>query len=109
MIIEIAVTIFALIVFVTMSTLGSVLLVRFFMTKADTAARTFAAAFFGPGILLFPVIGLALVGDGDDVFAGVIGLAILLLLFFAVIGYPTAHFATRKLDRLTKFNPETFE
>jgi len=91
-----------------MGTLGAVLLVRFVMTKSSTGTRTFAAAAIGPGFILFPAIGFVSYNDGG-VFDGIVSLVIVFLLLFALIGYPISHFATRRLDKLTQINADTFK
>ncbi len=106
--VEVSASIAMVVIIVAMSTLGAVLLVRFFMTRADTATRTFAAAFLGPMLVLLPVIAF-MSASGDDVLVGLVGLAFVVVTLFAIIGYPISHFATRRLDKLTEFRADIFE
>ncbi|MEM9500468.1 MAG: hypothetical protein AAF941_01360 [Pseudomonadota bacterium] len=106
--VEAGTTIFALALVMTMATLGAVLLMRFFMKKADTSTRTFMAALLGPGLVLLPVSAFVFLADQGGI-EGILGIFIILLLLFAMIGYPVSHFATRRLDKLTRFNADTFK
>lgn len=106
--IEATTTIFAAIVIIAMATLGAVLLIRFFMTKADTATRTITAALLGPLLVLLPFFIVLIITEGDGI-AGLIGMSVIVLLLFAFIGYPVSYFATRRLDRLTEFKADIFE
>lgn len=106
--IEVGISVFALSVILAMATLGAVLLVRFFMNSADVGTRTFAAAFLGPALVLLPVSAFIFLAD-DDVIESIIGIAVILMLLFAIVGYPISHFATRRLDKLTRFDADTFK
>ena len=97
----------ALIIFV-MATLGCVLLVAFTMRKASARARITVAALSGPGLMIAPVMLLA-AADGSSGAATVLGFAIIGLIACAGIGWPVAHVATRRLDRLIQFDVDTFE
>lgn len=106
--IEATTTIFAAIIIIAMATLGAVLLVRFFMTKADTATRTVTAALLGPLLVLLPFFIVLIITEGDGI-AGLIGISVIVLLLFVFIGYPVSHFATRRLDKLIEFTADIFE
>ncbi len=106
--IEATTTIFAATIIIAMATLGAVLLVRFFMTKADTATRTVTAALLGPLLVLLPFFIVLIITEGDGI-AGLIGISVIVLLLFVFIGYPVSHFATRRLDKLTEFTADIFE
>lgn len=100
---------FLFIVILFMVTLGAVLLARFVMRGSDRSARTMAAAIGGPLTLVLPVYALVL-AEGDsrsNVDAG-IGFIVLTVLL-CLVGWPVAHFATRRLDKLTRFDPQVFE
>ena len=100
--------IFAFIGFVvlSLSTLGFVLLVAFFLQKRGFSTRVLLAAVLGPGMLIMPISLLAM-GEGN--FEASMGLLILVALACLFVGWPVAHLATRRLDRLIKFDIGTFE
>jgi len=92
-----------------MATLGAVLLARFVLGPGNRTGRVAAAALGGPVTVILPVFAIALSDQGARsalefamVFAG-------LLVVFCAVGYPVAYFATRRLDRLTRFDPHIFE
>jgi predicted permease len=92
-----------------MVTLGAVLLARFILGGSSGSARIVAAAFGGPMTMVLPVFAVVL-SEGFSRFDGELWAVLFLLLFvFCAIGWPVAHFATRRLDRLTRFNPQVFE
>lgn len=92
-----------------MATLGAVLLARFVLGPGNGTGRVFAAALGGPVTVILPVVGIALADSGvRSPLEFAIGSAAILMGFFAV-SYPVAHFATRRLDRLTGFDPQVFE
>lgn len=102
----------ALVLFVLlliMVTLGAVLLARFVLGGSGSSARIVAAAFGGPMTLVLPVFA-AVLSEGFSRSDGDLWVVLFLLLFlFCAIGWPVAHFATRRLDRLTRFDPKVFE
>ena len=106
--IELATILLVLTVFSVMTTLGSVLLVRFVIPGAAKGKRVFAAAFLGPASVLLPILTFALI-DETSVLVTVSGFILVLLGAGVAIGWPVAHLATRRLDRLTRFDVETFE
>ena len=106
--IELATIFLVLTVFTVMTTLGSVLLARFFIPGASGRIRVFAAAFLGPASVLLPILVFALI-DETSVIVTVSGFILVLLGAGVAIGWPVAHFATRRLDRLTQFDAETFK
>ena len=91
-----------------MSTLGSVLLVAFFMAKAALRTRITAAAIAGPSVTLVPIMLLTAL-DGPSGLSAFLGFSIITLVACAAIGWPVAHFATKRLDRMIQFDVETFE
>ncbi|MEQ5786429.1 hypothetical protein J3454_00830 [Erythrobacter sp. NFXS35] len=90
-----------------MVTLGAVLVARFVLGGSGSSARIVAAAFSGPMTLALPVFA-AVLSEGFS--WSELGVVLFLLAFlFCAIGWPVAHFATRRLDRLTQFDPRVFE
>lgn len=96
-------------IILVMVTLGAVLVARFGMGAGNTSLRVLAAALGGPLVIVMPSLGLTFVDQAADVTPVVIGFGILLVIAFGAIGWPVAHFSTRRLDRLTRFNPQVFE
>jgi hypothetical protein len=98
-----------LLVVLVMATLGAVLLVRFLLGGRSHSTRVLAAASAGPMTIVLPFLGVA-IADIALVDPGtLVGFAILFLMCVGAIGWPVAHFATRRLDRLTRFDPQVFE
>lgn len=91
-----------------LATFGAVLLARFLLPKVALASRVFVAAVGGPGGLLGPVMLISTL-NGDDWQVG--GLAIVVAVGAAslVIGWPVAHRATRRLERLTRPDGSIFD
>lgn len=89
------------------TTLGCVLLTKLFADKVSRGGRTVIAALSGCLVVIFPLILVAFMENsqmGGEAFA-----AIGMVLFFCmVVAWLPAHFATRRLDRLTEFDIETF-
>jgi hypothetical protein len=100
---------FLFVIILVMMTLGSVLLVRFFMPGAGGPRRVFAAALCGPLALILPALVMVTIAEGTFEVEQVVAFAMSLLVLFGIIGWPVAHFATRRLDRLTQFDPQVFE
>ena len=102
----------ALVLFVIlliMVTLGAVLMVRFVLGGSGSSVRIVAAAFGGPMTLVLPVFAVFL-SEGFSRSDDELWVALFLLLFlFCAIGWPVAHFATRRLDQLNRFDPQVFE
>ncbi len=106
---EIASVILFFVAVLAMSTLGAVLLTRFFLSKLNRAGRIFTAAIGGPAMILWPMFLLIVAERGDDILIGFLGVGALVAGGSLIIGWPIAHFATKRLDQLTHFNLETFE
>ena len=92
-----------------MSTLGCVLLVGFFLSKLSRGIRILLATLSGPGVIILPIMLLALSDGGGDGFAASLGFSVLGAIVCAFIAWPVAHLATRRLDRMTQFDVGTFE
>lgn len=107
-----AVAIFAIafttIIFI-MATLGAVLLAWLALDRAAQSRRVFAAALGGPLTIILPGFAIIFTGQGFVPTEQFFGLALLGAFAFGAIGWPVAHFATQRLDRLTRFNPQVFE
>lgn len=92
-----------------MMTLGAVLLAGLLIGGTSSARRIALAAIGAPLVLLLPVFAVTLsetgARTGTEMGAGFV----ILLGVFGVIAWPVAHFATRRLDRLTQFDPSVFE
>lgn len=97
------------ILLLVMVTLGAVLVARFALGGWDSSARIVAAAFVGPLTLVLPVFAVVL-SEGLSRPDGELWAVLFVLLFlFCAICWPVSHFATRRLDRLTRFDPQVFE
>lgn len=96
-------------IILVMATLGAVLIARFLMGGERQSLRIFAAALGGPLSLIMPLFLLGYAGQGVFQIGQLIGVGVLLLFIFGAVGWPIAHFATRRLDRLTQFDPSVFE
>jgi hypothetical protein len=92
-----------------MATLGAVLLARLVLGGQDSARRVLAAALGGPLSLILPIVLIVLFDSGRADSSAMIGFAILTVFALGAIGWPVAHFATRRLDRVTAFDPTVFE
>lgn len=92
-----------------MVTLGAVLLARFILGGAEPSRRVLAATLGGPLAVLLPIYGVVAAGQGIVPTEQLTGFVIVLVIAFGTVGWPVAHFATRRLDRLTRFDPQVFE
>lgn len=108
MVVAVFVLAFAVIILVLV-TLGAVLVARFVIGAGNTSRRVLAAAIGGPLAVVVPMAGIALFDQAADGSLAMIGFGILLVIAFGAIGWPVAHFATRRLDRLTQFDAKFFE
>jgi type IV secretory pathway TrbD component len=96
-------------IILVMATLGAVLVVRFAIGGADRSRRVVAAALGGPLTVILPTFVVVIFAEGAASSTEFIGFGVLLLVTFGVIGWPVAHFSTRRLDRLTRFDPQVFD
>lgn len=103
------VSIVLFILILAMMTLGAVLLTKFLAVRLSRSARIAIAAIVGPASLLVPVFSIGLFEGESDYLAIFLGITIGGVLLFGLISFPVALFATRRLDRLTQFDLETFE
>lgn len=101
---------FALVVVIlVMATLGAVLLVRFVLGSGNRGGRVIAAALGGPMIVILPIFLLGWSNDPGRSAVDLVAVFVILLVALVSLGWPVAHFATRRLDRLTGFDPKVFE
>lgn len=89
------------------ATLGMVLLVSLFAGGQPRGRRVLLAALGGPGSLFLLMAPFALLDS--PVWEVFVGIVVIVLFSSAIIGWPIAYFATRRLDRLTRFDPSTFD
>ena len=94
---------------IAMSTLGSVLLLRFILGDWSRGRRVLLATLMGPGLMLIPFSLVALFDGGAGGFAAFFGISVMGMAMCGIISWPVAHFSTKKLDRLTVFDVETFQ
>ena len=78
-------------------------------SKWRRGLRILAATLLGPGLMLVPLSLVALFDGSPDALAGFLGIGIIGMLICGIVSWPVAHLATKKLDRLTVFDIETFE
>jgi len=97
------------VVILVMATLGAVLLVRFVLGSGNRAGRVIVAALGGPMILILPIFMLAWSDNPGRSAVDLVAIFLLLLVALGGVGWPVAHFATRRFDRLTAFDPQVFE
>ena len=102
----IAIVLFVL--FIQMVTLGAVLLTWFVLGRQSRARRVFVAVMCGPLAMIVPTFALIYSEQGNFDPEQFVGIG-LLLAIGAMVAWPVAHFATRRLDRLTQFDPQVFE
>lgn len=96
----------ALILIVT--TLGCVLLTRFWVPKLSRRTRTLMAALGGPILFLLPLIVVWLLDETFADLGAVFTALIVALIALFIVAWLPARFATLRLDRLTQFDVETF-
>ena len=88
-------------------TLAAVLLAALFAGNHSIGRKAAIAALGGPGTLFGP-LALFVFLEGSALVALIVvtGAAVLTIV---MIGWPVAYFATRRLDRLTRFDSSTFD
>ena len=96
-------------VILVMTTLGAVLLARFLLGPGKPARRIAAAAFGSPVTLLALTFAMSFADDRTRTVPEVGAAFVVLAGLFSFVAWPVAHFATRGLDRLTRFDPSVFE
>lgn len=95
-------------IFFVLMTLGTVLLVKFFLARLTRSSRVLVASVLAPLSLMIPASLISL-AEGDASIADV--LIVLIVgggVLAVIVCWPIAHFATKRLDRLTEFDIETF-
>lgn len=90
------------------ATLGCVLLTKLWLGAFSRGARTIIAALSGCMVMILPVIIVGLTEDSFGGWGELFGVVVFLLFFCMVVAWLPAHFVTRRLDRLTQFDIETF-
>lgn len=105
--IETIAVIVAMLFFFGLVTLGMVLLVAFFAERQPRGRKVLLAAIGGPGSFLLLTTPFALLDA--PTWEALLGLAIILLFASVIVGWPIAYFATRRLERLMRFDTSTFE
>jgi hypothetical protein len=103
--VALAVSVLALVVM----TMGTVLLAYFLIGGASVSRRIAAAAIGAPLPLLIPLFALAQAGTGDSTGTEMVSAFVFMMGICCVVAWPVAHVATRRLDRLTQFDPSVFE
>lgn len=98
-----------LIIILGLLTMGAVLFVKLVMPGVSQSKRIFAASLLGPGGLIIPGLLISMVEAGGEELIALVAAMVGGLLFMGVLCWPAALFATRRLDRLTQFDLETFE
>ena len=91
-----------------LATLGAVLLARFLLPNAAPGSRVLVAAVGGPCGLLGPVMLITTLEAGA-LQAGALWAAVAIGATSLAIGWPVAHFATRRLDRLAQMDGSIFD
>ena len=105
--IEVIAVLGGMVMFVVLATLATVLLACFFASSFSSGRRVFIAALGGPFLVVAPLSGFALFDD--EIWVGLMALAMMIGVGALAIGWPVANIATKRLDRMTKFDLETFE
>ncbi len=106
----VAVFVIVLLVFILgMVTLGAVLVMRFVFGGASSSRRIAAAALGGPLALTLPVFAIAFPESGAQTGMEMGAAFAILMGLCCLVAWPVAHLATRRLDRLTQFDPRVFE
>ena len=105
---ETLVALFALLLLSVTGTLAAVLLVGLFAGAQPRGRKVLFAALGGAASLLLVILPLALLEATPTVEVFVFA-AVILSLGGAIVGWPIAYFATRRLERLMRFATSTFE
>lgn len=104
----IVIAILAVFVFV-IGTLAAVLVVGISGPNLPRGRKTALAAVAGPGVLM-ALVSLLLIAEGE--YEGIetaVGMGLLALIGIVMLGWPTAYLATRRLERVTRFDPSPFD
>lgn len=91
-----------------MAALAAVLVVALFAGRESRGRKIAIAAIGGPGFVSI-LVGLAVVLDEGFVIERVAVLLAGSVLVMAMIGWPIAYFATRRLERVTRWDTSTFD
>lgn len=90
------------------STLGCVFLTKLMVGKLSCTGRTVVAALSGSLVVMLPMIWIALMENSFSSWEEAWGVMGFILFLCLVVAWLPAHFATRRLDRLTHSDIETF-
>jgi hypothetical protein len=90
-------------------TMGTVLLACFLIGGASGSRRIAAAVIGAPLLLLLPFFALGQAGTGASTGTEMVAAFVFMMGVCCAIAWPVAYFATRRLDRLTQFDPSVFE
>lgn len=107
--VQVATGLVALAIILVFTTLGAVLLVRFVLPDMARASRVLAAGLGGPVGAMGPFLFIVALEEGGWRSGAALGLLLVLAASCLLLGWPVAHFATRRLDRLTRFDSGVFE
>lgn len=97
-----------LIVILAFMSAGSVLLVKFMIPKAAHSTRVLSSILLAASALLMPIFLMGVADGGGGAFDLGLGLVVGGAAMSVVVCWPVAHFATKRLDRLTEIDVETF-
>jgi hypothetical protein len=89
-------------------TLAAVLLVALFAGRWPRGRKVALAALSGPGAMVALTMPFGWV-EGEGGLELLVGVGAIMLIAGVMIGWPIAFFATRRHERLTRFDPSTFE
>lgn len=106
--IEVAVIIAFFVIIYSMASLGAVLLTAFVRPRWPRSSRVFVSSVMGPTLVTLPILVFALDEQGEQLIFQSVALGLVVVLTIVLIGWPTAYFATKRLDRMTQFDPDTF-
>jgi len=89
-------------------TLGSVLLAKFLLKGSVRSVRVLLASIAPPIALMVPTLLVNMTEGSEELFDLIIAFTVGGGSLSVVFCWPVAHFATKRLDRLTEFSTETF-
>ncbi|KPF61742.1 hypothetical protein [Porphyrobacter sp. AAP60] len=99
---------FLFVVVLVMVTLGAVLLAHFIFGATRRSTRVVAATLGGPLTLVLPMFAIMLFDGGVRSGTELVAVIAILMSISSGMAWPIAHFATRRLDQSTQFDPQVF-